>query len=45
MPTGLLVDRGELYASAWSVASFLQLPAGTGELVRIGADAFTASGG
>lgn len=45
MPTGLLVDGGELYASAWSVASFLGLPAGSGELVRVGQDAFTPSGG
>ncbi|WP_222195147.1 ScyD/ScyE family protein [Modestobacter italicus] len=45
MPTGLLVDGGELYASAWSVAAFLGMPAGSGELVRVGEGAFTPSGG
>lgn len=39
MPTGLLVRKGDLYASAWSVAGFLGIP-GRGEVVRIGEDVF-----
>jgi hypothetical protein len=51
MPTGLLFDNGKLYASAWSIASFvpglaesLGLPADTplGQVVRIRRDAFHA---
>ncbi|GAB4079557.1 ScyD/ScyE family protein [Modestobacter muralis] len=45
MPTGLLVRDGDLYASAWSIAAFLQLPAGRGEIVRVGRGAFTPVGG
>ncbi|OMQ13871.1 hypothetical protein A7K94_0220575, partial [Modestobacter sp. VKM Ac-2676] len=44
MPTGLVVDGGELYASAWSVAFFLGLPPGSGQVVRVGADTFTPAG-
>jgi hypothetical protein len=42
MPTGLLIEDGELYASAWSVLSFLAPPEAPpgGEVVRIGRDAF-----
>lgn len=40
LPTGLLVEDGDLYASAWSIAGFLG-QAGRGEVVRIGEDAFT----
>jgi len=40
MPTGLLVEDGDLYASAWSVAGFVGM-AGRGEVVRIGEDTFT----
>jgi streptogramin lyase len=39
MPTGLLIQDGELYASAWSVASFLGLPS-RGEVVEVDEDAF-----
>ncbi len=39
MPTGLLIEHGDLYASAWSVAGFLGMP-GRGEVVRIGEDVF-----
>jgi len=39
MPTGLLIEDGDLYASAWSVASFLGM-ASSGEVVRVGADTF-----
>ena len=45
MPTGLLVRDGELYAAAWSVAVFLGLPPGSGELVRVGQSASTPVGG
>ena len=41
MPTGLLVERGALYASAWSVASFLGAPPGSGQVVRVGEGTFT----
>ncbi|WP_369130907.1 ScyD/ScyE family protein [Modestobacter roseus] len=44
MPTGLLVDRGGLVASAWSIAALLGLPPGQGQLVRVGAGAFTPAG-
>jgi len=39
MPTGLLLQDGKLYASAWSVASFLGLE-DRGEVVSIGRGAF-----
>jgi hypothetical protein len=39
MPTGLEIEGGELYASAWSVAAFLGIP-GRGEVQRIGEGAF-----
>ncbi|MGY1641704.1 ScyD/ScyE family protein [Geodermatophilus sp. SYSU D00703] len=39
MPTGLLLEDGELYASAWSIAGFVGLPA-RGEVVRVADDAF-----
>ncbi|MFQ1002865.1 ScyD/ScyE family protein [Modestobacter sp. SSW1-42] len=45
MPTGLLARDGDLYASAWSVAAFLGLPADSGELVRVDRRAFTPAGG
>ena len=34
-----MIEDGDLYASAWSVAGFLGMP-GRGEVVRIGEDAF-----
>ena len=40
MPTGLEIEDGELYASAWSVAAFLGLT-DRGEVQRIDDDAFT----
>ena len=40
MPTGLEIEDGELYASAWSVAVFFGLT-GRGEVQRIDDDAFT----
>jgi hypothetical protein len=39
LPTGLLLEDGDLYASAWSIAGLLGQP-GRGELVRVGDDAF-----
>lgn len=45
MPTGLELERGKLYASARSVASFVGLPPGSGEVQRIGDGAFTAAPG
>jgi outer membrane protein assembly factor BamB len=39
MPTGLEVENGDLYASAWSLAGFLGMPA-RGEVQRIGERAF-----
>ncbi|RZU32455.1 ScyD/ScyE family protein [Blastococcus saxobsidens] len=39
MPTGLEVESGDLYASAWSIAGFLGL-SGRGEVQRIGPAAF-----
>ncbi len=41
MPTGLEVDRGGLYASAWSIAGLAGLPPGSGEVQRVGDRAFT----
>ncbi|MGY1707354.1 hypothetical protein ACI79C_22565 [Geodermatophilus sp. SYSU D00697] len=43
MPTGLLLEDGDLYASAWSIAGLLGQPA-RGELVRVGEDAFAPRG-
>ena len=43
MPTGLLVEKGELYASAWGVASFLGLQ-GAGQIVRVAPEAFSSAG-
>jgi len=40
MPTGLAVRGGQLYSSTWSIASFLGLPAGSGQVVRVSASAF-----
>ena len=45
MPTGLQTRGGVLFASAWSVAEFLGLPADSGELVRVDRRAFTPAGG
>ena len=45
MPTGLLLEDGELYAAAWSTASSFGLPPGRGEVVRIGAGSFASAGG
>jgi hypothetical protein len=39
MPTGLLVENGQLYATAWSVASFLGIP-DAGQIVKVKAGAF-----
>jgi DNA-binding beta-propeller fold protein YncE len=39
MPTGLEIDDGKLYASAWSIASFVGLDS-AGEVVRVGRDSF-----
>jgi hypothetical protein len=39
MPTGLLYDHGKLFATAWSVASFLGIP-DAGQVVRVKAGAF-----
>ncbi|MGY1823087.1 ScyD/ScyE family protein [Geodermatophilus sp. SYSU D00079] len=43
MPTGLLVEDGTLYASAWGIAGLLGLP-DRGEVVRVGADSFGSAG-
>ena len=40
MPTGLLITKGRLYASAWSIAGFLGL-ADRGEVVRVRSSAFS----
>lgn len=42
MPSGLLIDKGTLYASAWSVAGQFGLP-NAGQIVRVDDNAFTAS--
>lgn len=42
MPSGLLLKHGELYASAWSIASFLGIP-DAGQVVRVSDRAFTRS--
>lgn len=39
MPSGLLIRDGKLYASAWSVASFLGIP-DAGQIVTVGPKAF-----
>lgn len=39
MPSGLLMDGGRLYASAWSIASFVGIP-DAGQLVRVSPRAF-----
>lgn len=44
MPTGLEIEDGKLYASAWSVAGFLGMPS-RGEVQRIGDRAFSAPPG
>lgn len=41
MPTGLEIDRGRLYASAWSVAGFLLGEPARGEVQRVDPGAFT----
>jgi hypothetical protein len=40
MPTGLVFQEDRLYASAWSVASLLGLPAGSGQIDRVAEQAF-----
>ncbi|WP_369135243.1 ScyD/ScyE family protein [Modestobacter sp. I12A-02662] len=45
MPTGLAVDGGELYASAWSTAAFVGGPAGSGQVAQVGSDTFAAAAG
>jgi hypothetical protein len=40
MPTGLVVQGGDLYASAWSIAGLMGSPAGSGQLVRVGGGTF-----
>ncbi len=43
MPVGLLIDRGVLYSSAWSVAGlFLGIP-NAGQVVRVNDSAFTSA--
>lgn len=44
MPTGLVLERGRLYVSAWSIASMLGLPPGTGEIDAVAPAAFGPSG-
>lgn len=39
MPTGLLLDRGTLYSSAWSIAGFLGIPE-AGQIVKVSGHAF-----
>jgi hypothetical protein len=39
MPTGLEIEAGDLYASAWSIAGFLGIPS-AGEIQRIAPSAF-----
>jgi hypothetical protein len=45
MPTGLALDDGELYASAWSIGAFVGAPAGSGQVVHVGEDTFQAAAG
>jgi len=40
MPTGLVLKRGRLYASAWSIASFLGIPH-AGQVVKVRESAFS----
>ncbi len=40
MPAGLEVVRGALLSTAWAVASFANLPAGLGDVQRIGDGTF-----
>jgi hypothetical protein len=40
MPTGLLVEHGDLYAAAYGVAVQVGLPAGSGQVVRVGSGVF-----
>ena len=40
MPVGLEIEDGQLYSTAWSVAAFLNLGAGKGEVVAVDRDAF-----
>jgi len=40
MPTGLLLDGGDLYASTWSIASFVGGAAGSGQVAVIGSNTF-----
>lgn len=42
MPTGLELEDGKLFASAWSVAGFLGMP-GAGQVVSVGKHAFDDS--
>lgn len=42
MPTGLLLDRGKLYSSAWSIAGFLGIP-DAGQIVQVSDHAFKRS--
>ena len=39
MPSGLLFENGKLYASAWSIASFLGIP-DAGQVVQVNDSAF-----
>jgi hypothetical protein len=39
MPSGLVLEDGDLYASAWSVGSFVMMPS-AGQVVRVGEDSF-----
>jgi DNA-binding beta-propeller fold protein YncE len=41
MPTGLQLRHGDLYAAAYGVAVQVGLPAGSGEIVRVGSGVFT----
>ena len=40
MPVGLELEDGRLYSTAWSVASFLGFPPGSGEVVEVDRHAF-----
>jgi hypothetical protein len=41
MPTGLLLRHGDLYSTAYAVAAQIGLPAGAGQVVRVGSGVFT----
>jgi hypothetical protein len=45
MPIGLQTRGGVLFATAWSVAEFLDLPADLGQVVRVDRSAFVPAGG